>query len=162
MTPEASESAAVAKELGRLVAYSFFALPAEEWHGDFAVLGTTGAFLIAVCDLPGVAHFGGRRPTIGDAHVPGLRKLRAGARRLSGRLVNGAMFARIEPMVCLIEAIAGPPAEAAGVHFVKVGDIARAISARPRVQSHTKAQAAARVLGVTVAGDQGRHFTVRG
>jgi hypothetical protein len=76
--------------------------------------------------------------------------------------VNGSMLASIEPMVCLTEAIAGPPSEVAGVCFVKVGDIARHISARPRVQSHTRAQAAARVLGVTVAGDQGRHFTVRG
>ena len=71
------------------------------------------------------------------------------------------MFARIEPMVCLTQAIAGPPTDAAGVRFVKVGDIAGAISARPGVQSHTRAQAAARVLGVTVAGDQSRHFTVR-
>lgn len=161
MTQGSSGSAAAARELRRLDAYSFFVLPAQEWHADFAVLGTTGAFLIAVCDLPGVAHIGGRRPTIGDEHVPDLRKLRAGARRLSGRLVNGAMFASIEPMVCLTQAIAGPPADAAGVRFVKVGDIARDISARPGVQSHTRAQAAARVLGVTVAGDQSRHFTLR-
>lgn len=152
----------MAQELRRLDAYSFFVLPAQEWNADFAVLGTTGGFLIAVCDLPGVAYIDGRRPTIGDTRVPGLRALRGGVRRLSGRLVNGAMFARIEPVVCLTRAIAGPPAEAAGVRFVKVGDIARDISARPGVQSHTRAQAAARVLGVTVAGDQGRHFTVRG
>ena len=162
MTPGASGSAAVATELRRLDAYSFFVLPAQEWHADFAVLGTTGAFLIAVCDLPGVAHIGGRRPTVGNAHVPALRKLRAGARRLSGRLASGTMFASVLPMVCLTEAIAGPPIEAVGVRFAKVGDIARDISARPGVQSHTRAQAAARVLGVTVAGDQGRHFTVRG
>ncbi len=161
MISEASGSGAVARELRRLDAYSFFVLPAQEWHADFAVLGTTGAFLIAVCDLPGVAHIGGRRPTVGDSHVSNLRKLRAGARSLSGRLVNGAMFASIEPVMCLTEAIAGPPAEAAGVRFVKVSDIARDISARPGVQSHTRAQAAARVLGVTVAGDQGRHFTIR-
>ena len=136
-------------------------VPAQQWDADFAVLGTTGAFLIAVCDLPGVAHTAGRRPRIGDAHVPDLRKLRRGVRRLSGRLVNDATFTRIEPMVCLTQAIAGPPAEAAGVRFVKAGDIARDISARPGLQSHTRAQAAARVLGVTVAGDQGRHFTVR-
>jgi hypothetical protein len=159
--PGAGAQAAVARELGRLDAYSFFVLPGQEWHADFAVLGTTGAFLVAVCDLPGVAHVG-RRPTIGDAHVPGLRKVRAGVRRLSGRLVSSAMLGQIEPIVCLTEAIAGPPVAAAGVCFVKAADLARYISARPRVQSHTRAQAAARALGVRVAGDQRRHFTVRG
>jgi hypothetical protein len=66
------------------------------------------------------------------------------------------------PIVCLTEAIAGPPVDATGVRFVKVADLARDISARPGVQSNTRVQAAARVLGVHIAGDKDRHFTVRG
>ena len=35
-----------ASALGRLDAYSFFVLPAHDWNADYAVVGTTGAFLI--------------------------------------------------------------------------------------------------------------------
>ncbi|MDH4113429.1 MAG: hypothetical protein OEV60_12250 [Actinomycetota bacterium] len=154
--------AAVARALGRLDAYSFFTLPGHGWNADFAVIGTTGAFLIAACDLEGVARVDCRRPTVGNTAVPNLRKLRSGLRRFSARLSDASMFAQVMPLVCLTRAIAGPPVEGAGVRFVKVDDLAREISARPGAQSHTRAQAAARVLGVHIAGDQKRHFTVRG
>jgi len=156
-----SAHAAVARALGRLDAYSFFVLPAHEWNADYAVIGTTGAFLIAVSDLAGLALVDARRPVVGDQAVSGLRRLRAGARRFSGRLTKASALATVVPIVCLTEAIAGPPVDAAGVRFVKLAELARDISARPGVQSHTRAQAAARALGVHVAGDQRRHFTVR-
>lgn len=157
-----SGPATVARVLGRLDAYSFFIMPGHEWEADFAVVGTTGAFLVRVCDLPGVARVDVRRPTVGDSAVPGLRRLRSGAKRLTVKLGDAAMFASTVPIVCLTRAIAGPPVEgAAGVRFVKVDDLAREISARPAVQSHTRAQSAVRALGVRVAGDQRRHFTVR-
>ena len=160
--PGAVALEAAARELGRLDAYSFFVMPAHEWNGDFAVIGTTGAFLIATCDLAGVARVDSRRPTVGDDAVPGLRKLRSGLRRFSARLGEASVFAAVVPMVCLTRAIAGPPVEGASVRFVKLADLARDISARPGMQSHTRAQAAARALGMNVAGDQKRHFTVRG
>ncbi len=152
----------VARELGRLDAYSFFVVPGHDWNADVAVIGTTGGFLIKICDLTGVARIEGRRPTVGDEAVRGLRKLRGGAKRFSAKLGAASMFAQVVPIVCLTEAIAGPPVEAAGARFVKVADLARDISARQGVQSHTRAQAAARAFGVQVAGDQRRHFTVRG
>ncbi|MGZ8631450.1 MAG: hypothetical protein ACXWZF_10870 [Actinomycetota bacterium] len=159
--PGTAAAPIVARELGRLDPYSFFVVPAHEWNADLAVVGTTGAFLIAVCDLPGVAKVDARRPVVGDRAVAGIRRLRAGSRRLSARLVSASMFAQVVPIVCLTEAIAGSPVDAAGVRFVKAADVARDISARPGVQSHTRAQAAARALGVHVAGDTRRHFTVR-
>ncbi|MGH2539123.1 MAG: hypothetical protein ACRDGK_01220 [Actinomycetota bacterium] len=154
--------ASVARELGRLDAYSFFIVPGHDWNADFGVIGTTGAFLIGVCDLAGVARVDGRRPTVGEEAVRGLRRLRVGARRFSSKLGGASMFARVVPVVSLTEAIAGPPVEAAGVRFVKAADLARDISARPGVQTHTRAQASARALGMQVAGDEQRHFTVRG
>jgi hypothetical protein len=152
---------AVARALGRLDAYSFFVLPAHDWNADYAVVGTTGAFLITVCDLPGVALVAARRPVVGDRAVPALRQLRTGARRFAGRLTKASALASVVPIVCLTQAIAGSPVDAAGVRFVKLTDLSRDISARPGVQSHTRAQSAARALGVHVAGDQRRHFTVR-
>jgi hypothetical protein len=154
--------AAAARALGRLDPYSFFSVPAHAWNADVAVIGTTGAFLVAVCDLAGVARVDARRPTVGDRAVPGLRKLRSGARRLAARLHDTATFVEVVPVVCLTQAIAGPPVSGAGIRFVKVDDLARDISARPVAMAHTRAQAAARALGVHVAGDHGRHFTVRG
>lgn len=156
-----SGPAVVARVLGRLDAYSFFVVPGHDWEADFAVVGTTGAFLVRVCDLAGVARVDARRPTVGGSAVPGLRRLRSGAKRLTLKLGDAAMFASTVPIVCLTRAIAGPPVEGARVLFVRVDDLAREISARPAVQSHTRAQSAVRALGVRVAGDQRRHFTVR-
>lgn len=160
--PGASTHTAVSRALGRLDPFSFFVVPAHEWNADFAVIGTTGAFLVVVCDLPGVARVDSRRPVVGDRSVPGLRRLRSGRRRFSSRLGEASTFAQVVPIVCLTEAIAGPPVDATGVRFVKVADLARDISARTGVQSNTRAQAAARMLGMRIAGDQDRHFTVRG
>ncbi len=133
----------------------------QAFGGDVIVVGTTGAFLIKACGLSGVAVLKGRRPLVGDEAIDGLRALRAGAKRLSSTLSAKSALAEVEAIVCLTEAIAPTVAEAAGVRFVRVADIARELSARPGVQSHTRAQSAARALGVQVAGDQHRHFAVR-
>ena len=85
---------AVARELGRLDAYSFFVVPGHDWNADVAVIGTTGAFLIKACDLAGVARIEGRRPTVGDEAVRDLRKLRSGAKRFSAKLVAASVLER--------------------------------------------------------------------
>ena len=160
-TPAPGAYAAVARELGRLDAYSFFVLPGQDWGADFAVVGTTGAFLVTVCELTGVAQVAARRPTIGNEPVRGLRAIRSGAKRFTAKLGDAATFVQAVPVVCLTAAIAGPPVDGAGVRFAKLGDLVREISGRPGAQSHTRAQAAARVLGMHVAGDTKRHFIVR-
>lgn len=158
---DATSPGALARALNHLDPYSFFVVPGLEWNADLVVVGTTGTFLIAACELPGVAKVGARRPVVGDRAVGGLRRLRAGSRRLASRLGSASMFADVVPIVCLTEAIAGPPIDAAGVRFVRVDDLARDVSGRPAVRSQTRAQASARLLGMHVAGDAARHFTVR-
>jgi hypothetical protein len=158
---QATSHPAAARALGRLDPYSFFVVPGHDWDADFAVVGTTGAFLVKVCDLPGVAKVEARRPVVGDQPVRGLRRLRGGAKRFTSKLDGAATSATAVPIVCLTQALAGSPVDGGGVRFAKVEDLAREISARPAVQSHTRAQSAARALGVRVAGDQRRHFTVR-
>jgi hypothetical protein len=155
--------AALARELGRLDAYSFFTVPADpSWGADLLVVGTTGAFLVKACGLPGLASVQGRRPVVGDRAVPGIRPLRAGARRATSRLRAASVLVEVEPVVCLTEAIAGSPTTGAGgVRFVRLADVARDLTARPSVQSHTRAQRAARTMGMEVAGDRKRHFAVR-
>jgi hypothetical protein len=152
----------LAEALRRLDPYSFFTVPAEPGSGgDVVVVGTTGTFLVKACGMKGVATIKGRRPLVGDEAIDGLRSLRAGAKRLSSRLSAKSALANVEAVVCLTEAIAPPAAGAAGVRFVRAADLAHDLSARPRLQSHTRAQSAARVLGVQVAGDQRRHFAIR-
>jgi hypothetical protein len=152
----------MATAIARLDPYSFYSVPAEPSSGaDLVVVGTTGAFLLKACGLPGVADLRGRRPVIGDRAVPGLRALRAGARQLADRLGGSAPAGGVEPIVCLTDALAAAPATAAGVRFVRVEDLAHDLSARPGVQSHTRAQSAVRMLGMQVAGDKKRHFAVR-
>lgn len=159
---EGEARTALAEALRRLDAYSFFTVPADPaTGGDVIVVGTTGAFLVKACGLPGVAAIKGRRPLVGDRPVDGLRALRAGAKALTAKLSAKSALGKVEPIVCLTEAIAPPSAEASGVRFVRAADLAKDLSARPRLQSHTRAQSAARTLGVQVAGDHRRHFAVQ-
>lgn len=152
----------MAAAVGRLDPYSFYSVPAEPASGgDLVVVGTTGAFLLKACGLSGVAQLRGRRPLIGEQAVPGLRALRAGARKLADRLGASASAGDVEPIVCLTDALTGGPVTAAGVRFVRVEDLAHDLSARPGIQSHTRAQSAVRSLGMQVAGDKKRHFAVR-
>jgi hypothetical protein len=156
-----SAESRVAHALRRLDPYSFFPLPGQRWGGLFVVVGTTGSFLIGACDHQGVARIEGLRPTVGSHGVGGLRKLRRGSKALERKLVAASMPGEVVPMMCLTHAIAGPPVTTAGVRFATVRDLAKDISARPSVQANTRAQSAARALGVQLAGDAGRNFTVR-
>lgn len=156
-----SAESQVAHALRRLDPYSFFSLPGQRWGGLFVVVGTTGAFLVDACDHEGVARIEGLRPTVGSHGVGGLRRLRRGAKALERKLVAASMHGQVVPMMCLTQAIAGPPVTAAGVRFATAPDLAKDISARPSVQANTRAQSAARALGVQLAGDAGRNFTVR-
>jgi hypothetical protein len=153
--------ALVAQALRRLDPFSFFSLPGQQWGGMFVVVGTTGSFLIGVCELEGVARIEGLRPTVGQRAVKGLQHLRRGSRSLQRKLVSTSMPGKVVPMMCLTRAIAGSGVDTAGVRFVTVQDLAKDISARPTVQANSRAQSAARALGVQLAGDQKRHFTAR-
>lgn len=152
--------ALVARVLGRLDAYSFFVVPGHEYDADLVVVGTTGAFLVKVCDLEGFAQVDARRPVVGERAVRDLRKLRSAAKRLTSRIADPT-FGSAVPVVCLTRAISGPPVDGGGVRFAKVADLVGEITGRAAIASNTRAQAAARTLGMRVAGDQGRHFTVR-
>ena len=94
---EGKARADLATALRRLDAYSFFTVPADSgFGGDVIVVGTTGAFLIKACGLPGVAVIKGRRPLVGDEAIEGLRALRAGAKRLSSMLSAKSALAEVE------------------------------------------------------------------
>jgi hypothetical protein len=68
------------------------------------------------------------------------------------------VFSTVEPVVCLTVATAGGPRSVRGVRVVPLTYVARDLSGRARVLPPTRAQRAARVLGMQLAGDRKRHF----
>ncbi len=153
--------ALLAKELGRLDPYSFWVVPTQpDQPGDLIVAGTTGVFLIAACGREGHLR-PGRRPTVGDSAIR-VRPVRAAAKRLGERLSRASVFVPVEPVVVVTHATAGAPISVSGVRFVHARDVVRDLTGRTGALSRSRAQRAARVLGMELAGDKARHFSASG
>jgi hypothetical protein len=151
--------AGLVRELGRLDPWSFWSIPlGVEREGDFAVVGATGAYLIFVCEADGYLEASGRRAKVGGKPLGNLRAMRSAAKALSEKLSAASVGVAVEPMLCLVFASAGAPRTIKGVRVVQTADLATDISKRPRLLPLTRAQRAARVLGMEIAGDQKRHF----
>ena len=150
-----------ASALGALDAFSFWVVPADHRSaGDLIVVGTTGGFLIRVCDRQGRFDLSGGIPAIDHRAIPGLRGVRSAAKGVRGTLGRASVFVDVEPVVCLTDAVGGAPVTAKDVRFVHVRDLAGDLSARPRILEQGRAQRGARALGVKLAGDHKRHFTM--
>ncbi|MGZ8587040.1 MAG: hypothetical protein ACXWYU_04985 [Actinomycetota bacterium] len=148
-------------ELGRLDSFSFWVVPTgAKTRGDLVVVGATGAFLIETGALPGRLDYGRGAPTVGDLVIPGLLRLKKAAKQVTSTLGRASVFAEAQPVVCLTEAVAGAPMTSKGVAILHLRDLVTHISSRPRVLEHGRAQRGARALGMTIAGDEKRHFTV--
>ncbi|MGZ5318660.1 MAG: hypothetical protein ACXWZD_09360 [Actinomycetota bacterium] len=148
-------------ELGRLDSFSFWVVPTgTKTRGDLVVVGATGVFLIETCALPGRLDYGRGAPTVGDLVIPGLLRLKKAAKQVTSTLGRASVFAEAQPVVCLTEAVAGAPTTSKGVAILHLRDLVTHISSRPRVLEHGRAQRGARALGMTIAGDEKRHFTV--
>jgi len=152
--PEAM--ARVAKELARLDPWTFWTVPFDD---HLVVAGTTGVFLVVPEDAEGSLAVTGRRARVGGRPLR-LRRLRAAAKGLGTRLSGGSVFATPLPVVCLTRAVTGAPRSIHGVCLVAVDQLAASIVGRERVLPPTRAQRAARLLGMTIAGDHRRHATV--
>lgn len=158
--PSPAAVARVTTQLGRLDAFSFWVVPTgSKTRGDLIVVGATGAFLIEVCALPGRLDLGRGAPTVGGLGIPGLLRLKRAAKGVTSTLGRASVFAEVEPVLCLTEAVAGAPTSSRGVTVLHLRDLVGHISARPRVLEQGRAQRGARALGMTIAGDHKRHFT---
>jgi hypothetical protein len=157
----ATAVARVVAQLGRLDAYSFWTVPVTpSFRGDLIVVGATGAFLIEACPLEGRLDYGRGAPTVGEVVIPGLIRLRKAARRVTKRLGDASVFVEAEPILCLTNALAGATTTSRGVTVLHLSEITSHISSRPRVLQQERAQRGARALGMTLAGDHKRHFTL--
>jgi hypothetical protein len=148
--------ARVARELSRLDPWTFWTVPMDD---HLVVAGTTGVFLVVPEDAEGCLEVGGRRVLVGGRAMK-LRSLRGGAKRLRALLSGGSVFISPEPVLCLTRAIAGGPRSVHGVRVVTVEGLAADLARREKVLAPTRAQRAARLLGMTIAGDHRRQISV--
>lgn len=134
--------------LARLDPWSYWlAVLSADAFGDFAVVGTTGAFLVAVCGLEGPFHAEGDRLTVGGRPLGGLREARGAARRAKAKLHDAAVFTEVRPLICLSRAIAGAPLSVRGVRVVGLADLVSEITSRESTLVASRAKRGAEVLG---------------
>lgn len=147
----------IAAQLQRLDPFTFWTLP-RDGVADFAVVGTTGAFLIAGVSAPGTADVRRGQLVVDGVPLDGGRRLRADAKRMQLTLSRAGVPVTVEPIFCLTHAIAGAPRTTRGIRAAQVRDLAKDIADRPRVLPHLRAQRAARELGMHLDGDERRIF----
>lgn len=133
--------------LGALDPWSFWAVRLDDPDVDYAVLGTTGAFAIAILGLEGFAEPSGDGLRIDGLRVGGFRQVVRGAKRLHGRLLEASVFADVHPMLCLTRATAGSSRSIRGARVVRLKDLAAEIAGRPRSLDPGTARRAAEALG---------------
>ncbi len=151
----AGDVARLARDLSRLDPWSFWVVPTEpEEIGEFTVVGTTGAFLVAACGLEGYVSGDGARLGVAGRPVRGLVEVRRAARRQRGRLASAAVFTEVEPVVCLTRAVAGAPRRVRGVLVLPLADLVRGITDREKVLLPNRARRGAESLGLVLAREQ--------
>jgi hypothetical protein len=158
--PEPSDLAVVARELLKLDPWAFWSVELSDDAASFAVLGRTGAFVVAACPLEGYLVAEGRELVVDGRRIEGWRALHASARSLAGRLVAvGAPGVTVTPLLVLSRAIAGAPREHRGVRVLRPDDVAGEILGRENVLDPSTAQRLAASLGRVLRGpgaaDQG-------
>lgn len=141
--------------LGALDPWSFWAVRLDDPDVDYAVLGTTGAFALAIVALEGFAEPSGDGLRIEGVEVPGFREVVRGARRLHGRLLEVSTFADVQPVLCLTRAMAGSSRTIRGVRVVRLQDLAAEIAGRQRSLDPSTARRAAGALGTILRSPSG-------
>jgi hypothetical protein len=161
---DSGEATALADDTGRVAAalrtldpFSFWVVPTAA--GQLIVAGTTGVFLVAPVGGAGVATAGSTGLSVSGSRIKGIRKVRGAAKKVEASMVRASVHASVEPVVCLTEALAGPPQTIRGIRYASVRDIAADLAGRSSALSRGRAQRAARALGMQIAGDQHRHFS---
>jgi hypothetical protein len=159
--PEDARAAAqIASTLRSLDPFSFWIVPTHEpTTGVLFVAGTTGAFLVAPCGLPGVVNLGVTGADVSGKAVS-TRALKRAAKSLETNLVEHSVSTPVEPVVCFTEGMMGAAVTTRGVRFVSRSDLVKDIVGRAASVQRTRAQRAARVLGMQISGDERRHFAV--
>jgi hypothetical protein len=134
--------------LAKLDPWSFWCVALEPGHGaEYAVVGTTGAFAIAICGLEGYLEPEGDRLRVGHAEVGGFREVKRAAKAVKNRLLGASTFTEVEPVICLTRAVAGTSRTVRGVRVVRLEDLHLEIADRERGLDMGTARRGAEALG---------------
>lgn len=147
--PEPEDLARLASDLLKLDPWSYWPVELEPGAGaSHAVLGTTGAFVVAPCPLEGYLVAEGRKLLVDGKGIQGFREVRRAAKVLRGKLLSiGAGTSDVVPIIVLTRAIAGAPRVHDGVEVLRPEDVVRSITGHPRVLDPTTAERLAGRIG---------------
>jgi hypothetical protein len=148
--------------LARLDPWTFWAVRLDDAGADYAVIGATGAFAIAIVGLEGYAEPSREGLRVGDVEVAGFREVMQAARRLHGRLLEASTFTHVEPALCLTRATAGSSRTIRGVRVMRLEDLPAEIGARERSLDPGTAKRAAEALGRVLPSASGPRPDVEG
>lgn len=153
--PREDDHRRVREAFARLDPWSFWAASLDDPVADYAVVGVTGAFAIALVALEGYAEPSRSGLRIGEVGLTGFRDVSRAARRLHGRLLDASAFTHVEPVLCLTRATAGASRTVKGVRVMRVEDLPAEIGARERTLDPTTAKHAAEAVGRVLASPSG-------
>ena len=138
----------VRRELARLDPWSYRVAALDPSSGaEYAVVGTTGAFVIAILGIEGYVEASGARITIDGRPVGGFRAVVKAAKAAEGTLLEKHVFTDVHPLICLTKAMAGLSRTVKGVRVVRLDDLASEIAGRPRSLEPDTARKGAEALG---------------
>jgi hypothetical protein len=151
---EPEDAARLARELLKLDPWAYWTVELEPDAGVlYAVLGTTGAFVVAACPLEGYLVAEGRKLTVDGRPVEGFREVKRAAKVLSGKLISiSAGTNEVVPLLVLTRAAAGGPRERDGVPVLRPEDVVPTITARSRVLEPSTAEILANRIGRVLRG----------
>jgi hypothetical protein len=142
--------------LAKLDPWTFWSVPIEDTGAEYAVLGVTGAFTVAIVGLEGYAEPSAKGLRVGGVEVTGFREAARAARRLHGRLLEASAFTHVEPVLCLTRATAGSSRTIRGVRVMRLEDLPFEIGgARERSLDPSTAKRAAGSIGRVLQGPSG-------
>lgn len=153
--PSPEDHRRIRSELAKLDPWSFWSVELEDPDVDYAVIGATGAFAVAIVALEGYVEPEGDRVLVEGVEVAGFRSIARGARRLHGRLLTASAFAHVDPILCLTRAKAGSSKTVRGIRLVRLEDLAAEIANRDRTLDPTTARRAAGSLGRVLPSSSG-------
>ena len=140
----------------KLDPWSFWSVELDPGTGaEYAVVGTTGAFAVAICGLDGYVEPAGSGLRVGEVPVGGFRQVKRAAKVLHGKLSNAHAFTPVEPIVCLTRAIAGASRSVGGVRVVRLEDLPTEIAQRKRTLDPATARKGAQALGAVIPSTSG-------
>lgn len=146
----------VRKELAKLDPWSYRVAVMDPSIGaEYAAVGSTGAFVIAIHGVEGYVEPKGSGVTIDGRPLQGVRRVAKAAKKAKGILLDKHVFADVVPILCLTKAAAGVSRTVSGVRVVRLADLVTEIGGRPRALELDSAKKGAAALGTvlrTVAG----------